>query len=187
MNEPVFPKSKFSYREYQYFPNDGMRHEIIDGDHFMSPAPSTKHQTVSRRLQFQIYSQIELTGKGQVFNAPTDVELATHDIVQPDLIVVMRPNFRMIGSKRIRGVPDLAIEILSESNPQHDRVLKLEMYQRVGLAEYWIVDPEEEFVDAYVLKEGILVLVGTFRDAIESQTIPGTIVNLAEVWNQPAD
>ena len=151
----------------------------------MSPSPSTKHQTVSRRLQFQIYTQIELSGKGQVFNAPTDVELATHDIVQPDLIVVMRPNFRMIGSKRIRGVPDLAIEILSESNPQHDRVLKLEMYQRVGLAEYWIVDPEEEFVDAYVLKEGILVLVGAFRDAIESQTIPGTKVNLAEVWNLP--
>ena len=180
----ILPTSKYSYREYQYFPNDGFRHEIIDGDHYMSPAPSTKHQTVSRRIQFQLYAQIELKGLGQVFNAPTDVELAPHDIVQPDILVVLQKNVRIITTKRIRGVPDLIIEILSDSNPAHDRVLKLEMYQRVGVSEYWIVDPEDEFVEAYVCVDGRLTLVGTYRDSIEVATMPGFQVDLNQAWGK---
>ena len=150
----------------------------------MSPAPSTKHQTVSRRIQFQLYAQIELKGLGQVFNAPTDVELAPHDIVQPDILVVLQKNVRIITTKRIRGVPDLIIEILSDSNPAHDRVLKLEMYQRVGVSEYWIVDPEDEFVEAYVCVDGRLTLVGTYRDSIEVATMPGFQVDLNQAWGK---
>ena len=178
------PTTKYSYREYQYFPDNGMRHEIVDGDHYMSPAPSTKHQTVSRRIQFQLYAQIELKGLGQVFDAPTDVELSPHDIVQPDLLVVLQKNLRIVSTKRIRGVPDLIIEILSDSNPDHDRVLKLEMYQRAGLPEYWIVDPEEEFVEAYVLAEGRLKLVGTHRESIQVATMSGFEVDLKQVWGK---
>jgi hypothetical protein len=123
-----------------------MRHEIVDGDHYISPAPSTKHQTVSRRIQFQLYEQIELTGRGQV--------------------------------------PDLIIEILSDSNPEHDRVLKLGMYQRAQVPEYWIVDPEEEFVETYVLTEGRLKLVGTYRDSIGVVIMPETSVNLKQAWGK---
>ena len=184
MHPPIIPTSKYSYREYQFFPNDGMRHEIVDGDHYMSPAPSTRHQTVSRRIQFQLYEQIELNGRGQVFNAPTDVELALHDIVQPDILVVLQKNIRIVSTKRIRGVPDLIIEILSDSNPEHDRVLKLEMYQRAQVPEYWIVDPDEEFVEAYVLTEGRLKLVGIYRDSIEVATMPETRVNLTQAWGK---
>lgn len=184
MLPPIIPTSKYSYREYQYFPNDGMRHEIVDGDHYMSPAPSTKHQTVSRRIQFQLYTQIELTGCGPVFNAPTDVELAPHDIVQPDILVVLQKNIRIVSTKRIRGVPDLIIEILSDSNPEHDRVLKLEMYQRTQVPEYWIVDPEEEFVEAYVWINGRLKLVGSHRDSIQIATMPEIKVNLNQAWGK---
>ncbi|MCY2977816.1 MAG: hypothetical protein NTU79_04020 [Planctomycetota bacterium] len=53
MNPSTIPKVRYSYQEYQSFPADGFPYEIIDGDHYMSPAPSTKHQTVSRHLQFQ--------------------------------------------------------------------------------------------------------------------------------------
>jgi Uma2 family endonuclease len=184
MDPKIIPITKYSYREYQLFPDDGMRHEIADGDHFMSPAPSTKHQTVSRRIQFQLYAQIELKGLGQVFDAPTDVELSLHDIVQPDLLVVLQKNLRIVSTKRIRGVPDLIIEILSDSNPDYDRVLKLEMYQRVGVPEYWIVDPEEEFVEAYVLAEGRLKLVNTYRETIQVATMSGIKVDLNQVWGK---
>jgi len=184
MDTRITPATKYSYREYQLFPDNGMRHEIVDGDHYMSPAPSTKHQTVSRRIQFQLYTQIELKGLGQVFNAPTDVELAPHDIAQPDILVVLQRNARMVSTKRIRGVPDLIIEILSDSNPDHDRVLKLEMYQRVGVPEYWIVDPEEEFVEAYVLAEGRLKLVDTHRESIQISTMSGFDVDLNQVWGK---
>ena len=184
MDTRITPTTKYSYREYQLFPDNGMRHEIVDGDHYMSPAPSTKHQTVSRRIQFQLYAQLELKGLGQVFNAPTDVELAPHDIVQPDILVVLQRNAQMVSAKRIRGVPDLIIEILSDSNPDHDRVLKLEMYQRVGVPEYWIVDPEEEFVEAYVLAEGRLKLVDTHRKSIQIVTMPGFEIDLNQVWGK---
>jgi hypothetical protein len=80
---------KLTYREYRCFPQDGRRHEIIDGEHKVNPASETYHQkTLSRRIQFQLYVQIEQAGLGVVFNAPTDLELSETDIVQPDLIVV---------------------------------------------------------------------------------------------------
>lgn len=174
---------KLSYREYQYFPDDGFRHEIIDGDHYMSPAPSTKHQAVSRHLQFQLYTQLELTGHGKVFNAPTDVELTQHDIVQPDLIVILEENKHIIESKRIRGIPDCCIEIISESNPQHDRVLKLEMYQRAGVPEYWIVDPEEETIEVYVMRDAQGYSHSKVEEAFLSlNSVPDVRVDIAQIW-----
>jgi Uma2 family endonuclease len=96
----------------------------------------------------------------------------------------LQKNIRIVSTKRIRGVPDLIIEILSDSNPQLDRVLKLEMYQREQMPEYWNVDPEEEFVEAYVLTEGRLKLVGIYRDSIDVVTMPGTKVNLNQAWGR---
>lgn len=61
---------KLTYQDYLGFPDDGTRHEILDGDHSMKPVPSTYHQDVSRLIQFQLMSQIEMTGHGRVFNAP---------------------------------------------------------------------------------------------------------------------
>jgi Uma2 family endonuclease len=182
MNAPQKIIHKYSYREYQYFPQDGNRHEIIDGDHYISPAPSTKHQTVSRRLQFQLYRQIEEPGLGLVFNAPTDVELSKHDIVQPDLIVVMKELRHIVTPKRILGVPNLVVEILSESNPLHDRVLKFEMYQRVGLPEYWIVDPDEESIEQWAIVEAVYQMRISTRDRLESYTLPGISVELSNLW-----
>jgi Uma2 family endonuclease len=182
MNAPQPVIHKYSYREYQNFPADGNRHEIIDGTHYRSPAPSTKHQTVSRRLQFQLYRQIEETKLGLVFDAPTDVELSKHDILQPDIIVVMNDRRRMVLPKRIVGVPNLVVEILSESNPSQDRVLKFEMYQRVGLPEYWIVDPEEESIEQWTIQNGAYQMQSTSRERIESRTLPGIAVELANLW-----
>ena len=81
------PTTKLTYDDYVLFPNDGMRHEIIHGRHYMNPAPSPRHQTVSRHIQFQLYQQIELKRHGQVFNAPIDLQLSETDVVQPDISV----------------------------------------------------------------------------------------------------
>lgn len=180
----ILPKkvTKYSYREYECFPNDGFRHEIIDGEHYMSPAPATNHQKVSRRIQFQLYSQIELTGRGEVYNAPTDVELDTYDIVQPDILVVMNDRKHIITRKKIKGVPNLVVEILSESNPRNDQTLKMEMYQRNGVQEYWIVDPDEHWVDQFVLQGGRYGTAVRELTRISAITIPDAIVDLLEVW-----
>ena len=178
---PVHPPAKLGYREYCCFPDDGRRHEIIDGDHYVNPAPSTYHQTVSRRLQHQLYTQIELTGRGVVYNAPVDVQLTDHDIVQPDLIVVLTSRMQMITPTKIKGVPDLIVEILSPSTASNDATLKKQLYERVGVAEYWIVDPDNHTVEQLVLADGRYERRPA-ADAIPLSILEGVAVRLADVW-----
>ena len=144
---------KLTYDEYRHFPEDGNRHEVLDGDHYMSPAPETGHQTISRRIQFQLYEQIEKIGTGFVFNAPTDIELSPYDIVQPDLLVVRRSRRSIITRSRIMGSPDLIVEILSDSTSDRDRTLKLQRYAAAGVPEYWIVDGKSRTITRFRLLE----------------------------------
>lgn len=143
----VVPKSpvKLTYDEYVLIPNDGHRHEIIDGRHYMNPAPSPRHQHVSRHLQFQLMQQIELKNLGQVINAPIDVQFSDCDVVQPDLVVVLKQN-AIITATRVRGVPDLVVEILSPSNRSYDMNIKRQLYEQAGVPEFWLVDPDENVV-----------------------------------------
>jgi Uma2 family endonuclease len=177
---PARSRSKLGYREYCCFPDDGRRHEIIDGDQYVTPAPSTAHQTISKRMQHQLYTQIELAGLGIVFNAPVDVQLTEHDIVQPDLVVILADRTRMITPTKVNGVPDLIIEILSLSNAAHDTALKKQLYERTGVAEYWIADPDNQRLERYRL------VAGAYR--LEPQADPATAlagrlsVRLAEIW-----
>ena len=175
-------KVKLGYREYTCFPDDGRRHEILDGEHFVNPAPETYHQTLSRRIQFQLYQQIELPGHGQVYNAPTDVQLSEHDICQPDLILVLAAKRTIITPTKIKGTPDLLVEILSPSSAKTDRELKKELYRRAGVPEYWIVDPEEHVVEQYLLAAGDYVLGGGHTESVELQVISDVRVDLGQVW-----
>ena len=90
----------------------------------MNSAPSLYHQTVSRRIQFQLYTEIELAELGQVFDAPVDVQLSEHDIVQPDLVIVSKQRRHILTPTKIKGVPDLIVEILSPSDPDRRRKRK---------------------------------------------------------------
>lgn len=146
--------TKLTYKEYVLFPCDGNRHEIIDGRHYMNAAPSPRHQTVSRHIQLQLYEQLERKGFGQVFDAPIDLQLTECDVVQPDLVVVLSDN-QIITSTKIKGIPDLIVEILSPSSRDYDERLKKQLYEQLSVPEYWIVDPEEQCVRQFrLLPEG---------------------------------
>jgi Uma2 family endonuclease len=173
--------TKWDYASYAAIPDDHLRHEIIDGEHFMNPAPNLYHQTVSRRIQFQLYTAIELPELGQVFNAPVDVQLSDHDIVQPDLVIVSKDRRHIMTPTKIKGVPDLIIEILSPSNPDHDRKRKRTLYERNQVPEYWIVEPEEQSIVQLVLVNG-LYREQTYRDSITMTIPPGALVDLRKVW-----
>jgi len=173
--------NKLGYAHYCCYPDDGRRHEIIDGDHYVNPAPSTYHQTVSKRLQYELYTKIELAGTGLVFNAPIDVQLTDHDIVQPDLVIVLTERQQMITPTKIKGAPDLVVEILSPSTGTHDATLKRELYQRTGVREYWIVDPFEHQVEQLVLREGVYHPEPA-GDKILLTITSDVTVSLSEVW-----
>ena len=106
---------KLTYEDYVRIPEDGKRHEIIDGDHYVTPRPFVYHQTVSGRLFVQLFRQVEERELGRVLCAPMDVLLSEVDIVQPDIVVVLKRNASIITKKNIQGSPDLLIEILSPS------------------------------------------------------------------------
>jgi Uma2 family endonuclease len=180
---PLKSRTKLTYNEYVLFPDDGNRHEIIDGRHYMNSAPVPRHQAVSRHIQFQLYQQIELPQLGQVINAPIDLQLSEVDVVQPDLVVVLVEN-RIITQTRIRGVPDLVIEILSPSNRKHDTELKKQLYEQFAVPEYWIVDPDECVVSRYRLDDtGKFSVAAEFKQVITFEGIPGAAaVDLTRVW-----
>ncbi|HQX51585.1 MAG TPA: Uma2 family endonuclease, partial [Planctomycetaceae bacterium] len=155
MTTESLQKTKLTYADYMQIPEDLCQHEIIDGEHYVNPAPNLYHQTVSRRIQFILYAQIELRNLGVVFNAPCDVQLSPHDILQPDLAVVLAQRKHILTPTKIKGTPDLVVEILSPSTEARDRNLKRERYQAVGVPEYWIVDPFEHTVEQLVLRDGV--------------------------------
>ncbi|MEZ6135590.1 MAG: Uma2 family endonuclease [Pirellulaceae bacterium] len=176
------PTLKFTYQHYVLFPNDGNRHEIIDGDHYMNPAPSTYHQTVSKRLQYFLYSEIELNNRGLVFNAPVDLQLGPHDIVQPDLVVVLKESSAKVMPSKIIGPPDLVVEILSPSTEANDTTLKRQLYERTGVAEYWIFDPQAQSVVQFVLADGVYRTMPVPTKEISIHGSPEVIIQLDRIW-----
>ena len=84
-------RRKLTYEDYVLFPEDGQRHEIIDGEHYVSPAPTPKHQRVSMRLSSRLHVFAEEHRLGEVLPAPTDVLLSRHDVLQPDILFISKP------------------------------------------------------------------------------------------------
>ena len=174
-------QSKLTYADYVQIPEDGYQHEIINGEHYVNPAPNLYHQTVSRLIQFILYAQIELRNLGVVFDAPCDVQLSPHDILQPDLAVVLTNRQHILTPTKIKGTPDLVVEILSPSTESRDRELKRERYQAAGVPEYWIVDPFEHSVEQLVLKDGVYQQMPD-SDVLQLTVIDGVTIRLSEVW-----
>jgi Uma2 family endonuclease len=148
----------FTYDDYVTLPANGKRHEIIEGDLLMTPAPSPDHQRVVVRLSRILDEFVQTHALGEVLVSPVDVVLSMTDVVQPDVVVVSRHRMEIVTKKNIVAAPDLVVEILSESTEKTDRVAKKALYERFGVQEYWIVDPVARAVEVYQLKEGKLSL-----------------------------
>lgn len=148
----------------------------------MNPAPNPYHQQLSGRIHFQLYSQIDVFSRGTVIYAPCDVQLSDHDIVQPDLLVVLRSRQSIITDTRIIGAPDLLIEILSESTTRYDRLLKKDIYFRSQIREYWIVDPKARVVEQFARGDAEYALIGSHPERIQLVVLPDVGVDLTQVW-----
>jgi len=131
-------------------PDDGNRYEFIGGRLYMTPAPVTRHQRILGRLWSALLRILVDSGRGEVFSAPLLVEFpGTGDRVQPDLLFVSNERRAIIGEKQVLGAPDLVVEILSPTTAHRDRGIKLDLYARHGVRQYWIVDPGEDVVDVW--------------------------------------
>lgn len=182
MAKVVDGKTLLTYSDYVQIPEDGQRHEIIEGQHYVTPSPITRHQRISRHTHFQLYEQIELAGHGEVFDAPTDVLLSDIDIVVPDIFVILAGNASIIGEKNIQGAPDLVVEITSPSTKSRDLKLKRLLYEKRGVPEYWVILVDEDAVEKFVLERGAYVSRGKFRESIGFDGLAGVCVDLTRVW-----
>lgn len=136
-------RRKLTYEDYLLLPEDGRRHEILNGVHVVSATPVPLHQDAVLELSWWIYSFLRRRDRGKLFVAPMGVILAKHDFVVPDLFFLSREKLDLIGAKNIEGVPDLVIEVLSPSTRRIDLGLKRARYERLGVGEYWVLDPAE--------------------------------------------
>jgi Uma2 family endonuclease len=140
---------KLTYADFLKFPDDGRRHELIDGVHYVSPSPEFRHQQLSLRMAVALANYLEAMPIGVVLYAPMDCVLTMFDIVEPDLLVVLNDQKSIITKKNIRGMPAIAVEILSESTRAIDEERKFALYERAGAREYWIVDGDLNRLTVY--------------------------------------
>ena len=140
---------RLTYQDLLRLPDDLLRHELIDGEHYVSPAPAVKHQDIVLNLASILLSFVRAHRLGKILIAPVDVLFSEHDVVEPDVLYVSSAHQDRVQERYIAGAPDLVVEVLSPSNRGFDRVKKRRLYEAHGVAEYWIVDPPAETLEIY--------------------------------------
>jgi len=185
-------KERYTFADVLAWDEDE-RIEIINGEAFMMAPPSRIHQKISMELSRQLANYLE-GKKCEVYPAPFNVRLFEKDgnlpedvdtVVEPDISVVCDRN--KLDKHGCKGAPDMIIEILSPSSLRHDRLVKLSLYQRAGVREYWIVDPENRSVMVFLPDAG-----GSLRlhedygreDIAKVNVLGGCFIELSKVFSE---
>jgi Uma2 family endonuclease len=130
-------------------PDDGKRYEVIDGELFVTPSPSWRHQDAVLGMASVLRPYVTTHGVGHVILSPADVSFDDDNLVQPDVFVTP-----LVGGRRPLEWSDvkallLAVEVLSPSTARADRQVKLRLYQRQNVPEYWIVDVDARLIERW--------------------------------------
>src|SRR5215203_6230663 len=119
------PRVKLTYEDFVRFPDDGMRHELIDGEHYVTPSPNIGHQRVVGQLYGLIWTYLRTRPVGELFVAPFDVVFSNVDVVEPDLLYVSQGRASILTQANVKGTPDLVVEVRSPSTGRRDETIKL--------------------------------------------------------------
>ena len=164
--------------------DESFRAELYEGTLVVMEAPSRKHQGILTEITGQLWQFLK--GKPcKVYPAPFSVRLSENEetIFEPDIVVVCDES--KLTERGCIGAPDLVIEILSPSTARMDRILKLRKYREAGVREYWIVDPELDYLHVGVLKDGEFVFAEYDKDEIAPiSVLEGCEINLADVFSE---
>ncbi len=163
---------RFTYEDYALLLED-RRYEVIDGELFVTPAPTPFHQTVAQRLEQVLGAYLRDHAFGVMLHAPCDVVLSPHDVLQPDILVVSRERRSIIGDEYVGPAPDLVVEVLSPSTESRDRIAKAKRYATFGVREMWLVDHSATTIEVLVNSEE-----GFRREALfgEADTVRSVIL-----------
>lgn len=174
-------KIRMTADEFFQLPETNQPTELIDGELIVSPSPVFQHQFVSGEL-FTLLKK--LVPNGVVLYAPMDVHFDEINILQPDILWIAENSRCIIEGQHLYGPPDLIVEIFSPGTVKRDKKDKYQIYERFGVPEYWTVDPIEQYIEVYVLKNGTYVSQGVYGpdDSFQSLVLGGKTVTLKDIF-----
>jgi len=149
MAMPIRVEEVTTIEQLWALPEDGLRHELLDGVHVVTPAPGYRHQAVLIEFVAVLKTALGASDELKLLSSPADIRFGPRTLVQPDLFVFRKEPGRPVRGWPDVGVPVLAIEFLSPSTAARDRNTKRRIYQRAGVAEYWIVDTDARVVERW--------------------------------------
>ena len=174
---------RLTYEDLLETPDDRNRYEIIDGELIVSPAPRISHQRAAFNLASMLRLYVLEHRLGEVFIAPLDIKLSEHDIVEPDILFVSDSRRSIVEDAFITEAPDLVVEVLSSSSRNRDRGPKMALYERSGVSEYWLADPDAASVTVYSATDGTFRIVSPDGDGrTGSLIVPGFLIDPAEIF-----
>jgi Uma2 family endonuclease len=185
--KPTTPGVKLTYEDFLLFPDDGKRHELIDGAHYVTPSPNTRHQAVVMNLSGMIWNYLQQHPVGRVFGAPFDVVFSDVDVVEPDLLFVTRARQEaVLTAQHVRGAPDLVVEVESPGTRKRDATIKRRLYERFAVSEYWVIDPELDAIKVYrridVRYVRVAELLLENGDVLSTPLLPGLEMPLSRIF-----
>lgn len=183
---PGPPQGMWTYADYARLPEaEGFRYEMIDGVLYMAPAPTPEHERIAALIIARLVAAVDDTGVGAVYVSPDiDGGFAT---LRPDAAVVLNARLAIVAEKRLVGPPDLVVEIASPSTAAYDRDPvegKRGAYARIGVQEYWIVDPATRSVEVLILEGEAYSSLGSFSGAepLHSHVLPGEAIQAGKLF-----
>jgi Uma2 family endonuclease len=175
-----------SYAAYAEIPADGRRWEFLDGEVYVTPAPSPAHQFAAQRLLRLFEDNLRLFGSDLIaFIAPIDVVLSDSEIVQPDVVIA---RLSQVSERGIEGAPPLLVEVVSPTRPHLDRDIKARRYAAHRVERYWLVDPVARQLDCFRLTDGVYIATasGAVDAVVELADVAGLRIELSRLWLPPS-
>lgn len=181
-------RSGYTYDDFLRIPEEpGFRFEILEGILVKEPSPSVHHQRVCSALYRRLANYFDdFDPQGELFFAPLDVTLTESNVLQPDILFVSGERRHILREERIDGPCDLVVEIMSPANRRKDRLQKMEIYRKACILHYWLADPEENTLEAFMLKDGsyTLAAAGGPGDQFTHPCFPGLELELNEIFQR---
>ncbi len=176
-------QAKLTFADYLET-SDDERYELLNGELIETPSPKEIHQSVAGNLYLVLAKFIRERRLGKVYFSPFDVVLSDTNVVQPDILFISNERADIITPDNVQGAPDLVVEVLSPATAERDRTVKLDLYARHGVKEYWMVDPDAKTVTVLLRGEGGLGVVGIYGEGetLRSPTLTGFSFALEEIF-----
>lgn len=182
------PQGQWDYEAYCRLPAvPGRRFEVFFGVLWTTRAPTIRHETVVHRLGWELERHQEQAPGDLVLSAPAEVILpGLAEPAKPDLLYVCAAHAAIVSGQRVRGAPDLVVEVTARRTGRLDRRVKLPAYERGGVLEYWVADPRARLIQVFALENAAYTLLGEYApgEVLTSRLLPGLRFPISRVFGR---